>query len=125
MKAVRSNLPKLARVPLDIGGQFTSWSFVFFAVSPQLQGGHYSLSFIKSLFVNSQPYTYFVRNQPSLLLVVFCIFIDDSSCWFLLTIPIFASVKFSKMFKLKNNSVCVNLVQFSLNTLIMLNNRLF
>ena len=27
MKAVRSNLPKLARVPLDIGGQFTSWSF--------------------------------------------------------------------------------------------------
>ena len=27
MKAVRSNLPKLARVPLDIGGQFPSWSF--------------------------------------------------------------------------------------------------
>ena len=28
MKAVRSNLPKLARVPLDIGGQFTSWSLM-------------------------------------------------------------------------------------------------
>ena len=26
MKAVRSNLLKLARVPLDIGGQFPSWS---------------------------------------------------------------------------------------------------
>ena len=33
--------------------------------------------------------------------------------------------QFSKMFKLKNNRVCVNLGQFSLNTLIMLNNRLF
>ena len=27
MKAVKSNLLKLARVPLDIGGQFPSWSF--------------------------------------------------------------------------------------------------
>ena len=26
MKAVKSNLLKLARVPLDIGGQFPSWS---------------------------------------------------------------------------------------------------
>ena len=29
MKAVKSNLLKLARVPLDIGGQFPSWSLIF------------------------------------------------------------------------------------------------